>query len=273
MSASRVSTRAVRPRDTAATRRAILDAAQAAFAPHGYAGARVDEIARASGDNKTLIFRHSHDKAGLYVAVVGRLCQRSDAAYGAAIPSLLGPDDGLDRALIKPIVRASVRWSFAHLQGEPDSLRLFVWEMAEGWRAFPGDGEIEPSTRWGLDLLGRAQARGVIRPEITPDTLMEQMVVLPLTTLAARPRFAALRQGAFPSEAAMVEHLQELVAAVTLHAILPDPCLLSLARKIRLCRRSWPPRIPPSCPFPVQGFPATCPTPRPPATLGGPGER
>ena len=224
MSASRVSTQAKRPRDTTATRRAILDAAQAAFAVHGYAGARVDEIAQSSGYNKTLIFRHYHDKAGLYGAVVQRFREGSDAAYQAAIAPFIGPDDQLDRALIERIVRASIRWSFAHLLEEPDYLRLFVWEMAEGWRAFPTlEGEIEPSARWGLDLLQRARAAGVIRAEITPDTILEQLVMLPLITLAARPRFAALRQGAYSTEVALVEHLQNQVTAVLLYAILPDP--------------------------------------------------
>ena len=220
---SSVSRQASRPRDTAATRRALLDAAQTAFATHGYAGARVDEIARCAGYNKALIFRHYHDKAGLYGAVVQRFRERSDADYQAAIAPLVQPGDQLDRAVIERVVRASIRWSFAHLLDEPDYLRLFVWEMAEGWRAFPTpEGTIEPSVRWGLDLLRRAQAAGLIRPEITPDTILEQLVLLPITTLAARPRFAGLRQEASPTETALTDHLQSQVTAVMLRIVLPD---------------------------------------------------
>lgn len=212
-----------RPRDTSATRQAILDAAQVAFATRGYAGARIDEIARASGYNKNLIFRHYGDKAGLYDAVVQRFRERSDTAYSAAVAPLVGPGRPFDRALIERVVRASVQWSFTHLQQEPEYLRLFVWEMAEGWRAFHGGGtSIEPSMRWGLELLRRAQAAGLIRPDITPDTILEQMVMLPLTTLAAIPRFAALRRELHPDGTAISDHLRDQVTSILLHAMLPD---------------------------------------------------
>jgi TetR/AcrR family transcriptional regulator len=48
----------------------ILEAAAAVFAEDGFAGARVDEIARRARVNKALLYYHVGDKAGLHEAVL-----------------------------------------------------------------------------------------------------------------------------------------------------------------------------------------------------------
>ncbi len=55
------------------TRAAILDAAMAAFAQEGLAGARTDAIARAAGVNKALLYYYFRDKQSLYGAVLDRV--------------------------------------------------------------------------------------------------------------------------------------------------------------------------------------------------------
>ena len=57
------------PRDAAATRRRILDAAIGEFADHGLAGARIDRIADASAANKAMIYRYFGSKIELFDAV------------------------------------------------------------------------------------------------------------------------------------------------------------------------------------------------------------
>ena len=47
----------------------ILSAAEAEFAEHGFAGARVDRIATVAGVNKQLLFHYFESKAGLHKAV------------------------------------------------------------------------------------------------------------------------------------------------------------------------------------------------------------
>src|SRR5450432_3516336 len=59
-----------RERNARATREAILHAAEAVFAEHGFAGARLDAIAKASGYNKSLIGQYFGDKLGLYREVI-----------------------------------------------------------------------------------------------------------------------------------------------------------------------------------------------------------
>ncbi len=52
---------------------ALLDAATEVFSAHGFAGARVDSIARLAKVNKAMIYYHFGSKRGLYQAVLLRL--------------------------------------------------------------------------------------------------------------------------------------------------------------------------------------------------------
>src|SRR3954464_3838525 len=55
------------------TRESLLEAATRIFQADGFAGARVDEIARQAGANKALIYYHFRSKEGLYEAVLAQL--------------------------------------------------------------------------------------------------------------------------------------------------------------------------------------------------------
>src|SRR6266699_3149166 len=61
-----------RARDAQRAREVILDAAEAVFAEHGFDGARIDAIAKASGYNSSLLFQYFGDKFGLYAEVLKR---------------------------------------------------------------------------------------------------------------------------------------------------------------------------------------------------------
>src|SRR5262245_49398976 len=54
---------------------ALLDSATEVFSAHGFAGARVDSIARLAKVNKAMIYYHFGSKRGLYQAVLLRLFQ------------------------------------------------------------------------------------------------------------------------------------------------------------------------------------------------------
>lgn len=55
-----------RPRDGTQTRAALLAVARQEFAVKGFAGTRVDEIARVAGINKQVIYHHFGNKDGLF---------------------------------------------------------------------------------------------------------------------------------------------------------------------------------------------------------------
>ncbi|WP_285481478.1 TetR/AcrR family transcriptional regulator [Amycolatopsis sp. NBRC 101858] len=68
---------AVRRRDSAATKAAILNAAREAFTEHGYDGAGVRDIARAAEVDARLIGRYFGSKEGLFAAVVDVVFEKS----------------------------------------------------------------------------------------------------------------------------------------------------------------------------------------------------
>ncbi len=62
--------RSSRPHNSAATRDAILEAAERIFGDEGLEGARTDAIAAAAGVNKALLYYYFRSKGGLYRAVL-----------------------------------------------------------------------------------------------------------------------------------------------------------------------------------------------------------
>lgn len=66
-----------RARNGAATAAAILGAAHAEFAEHGFAGGRVDRIAERAQVNKALIYHHYTSKEGLFLAVLEHAYERT----------------------------------------------------------------------------------------------------------------------------------------------------------------------------------------------------
>ena len=212
-----------RPRDANATRQAILNAAQTILARDGFSGARIDEIAKASGYNKSLIFQYFTDKAGLYRAVIERLRDSSDSAFTAAIAEHLKPDQELDRQKAETILRASANWTFTHFLEDSEYRRLFAWEMAEGWKVFSSTpSNVEPSFQFGLELIREAQSRGLMRREIAAETIVSNMILIPFITLAALPRFEYLYPQPLVNSPEMLEHLRGQVVEQILAMALPD---------------------------------------------------
>jgi TetR/AcrR family transcriptional regulator len=105
----------------------LLDAALQEFASRGFAGARVDRIARNAQVNKAMLYYHFGSKIRLYraalEAVLGRLVARLEAV--AAGPGS-GPDKldafidtfvaaGLDQPTVAPLMLREVAEGAAHL--------------------------------------------------------------------------------------------------------------------------------------------------------------
>ncbi len=108
---------AAHPRD------AILDAASSVFAETGFAGARVDEIARRAGVNKAMLYYHVGDKAVLYHAVLERNFSRVNSVLSSVVEQAKTPTDQLN-ALIAGL---------AGLVGQyPEHPRIVLREVAAG---------------------------------------------------------------------------------------------------------------------------------------------
>jgi AcrR family transcriptional regulator len=127
---------AVRQLSTAAERReALVEAAVAAFAEHGYHGTPTTEIARAAGISQAYLFRLFPTKAALYVAAVERCYARlgetlrTAAAEAAGEPGVEG-EAALQamgmayKALLadRTTLRATLQ-TFAAASGEDEAIR------------------------------------------------------------------------------------------------------------------------------------------------------
>jgi AcrR family transcriptional regulator len=77
----------------------ILDAAEKEFAARGFAGARVDAIARKAGVNKAMLYYYHRSKEGLYEDVLLRNFGRVQEALDAAIQRPGSPEERLRGAV------------------------------------------------------------------------------------------------------------------------------------------------------------------------------
>lgn len=106
----------------------ILDVATEVFAREGYAGARVDDIARRAGINKAMLYYHVGDKDALYAAVFTETMAEARKRLEAAAASVEGPEERF-----RSVVRAMARMANEH----PHFAPLMLREIASGGASLP----------------------------------------------------------------------------------------------------------------------------------------
>jgi AcrR family transcriptional regulator len=148
-------------RDPERTRNEILEVATREFAAHGYAGARIDDMAERMRTTKRMIYYYFGGKEQLYIAVLER-------AY-ATIRQAEGEVDveGLDPVAA---IRRLAELTFDHHESHPDFIRLVSIEnihrgehMAKS-RAIADLGT--PATDLIARILERGRADGSFRREV-----------------------------------------------------------------------------------------------------------
>jgi AcrR family transcriptional regulator len=88
-----------RPQRDPVRRAAILEAAATAFAHSGYAATSVDDVARAAGITKLIVYRHFETKENLYRSVLERVFDRQAELFITHISAGLQAG-GATRALL-----------------------------------------------------------------------------------------------------------------------------------------------------------------------------
>src|SRR5437667_10962453 len=78
---------------------AILAAAALEFAARGFAGARVDRIARRAGVNKAMLYYHFKSKERLYRTLLRRMFRTAAERLEAIATSDLSPEQKLDSVM------------------------------------------------------------------------------------------------------------------------------------------------------------------------------
>jgi TetR/AcrR family transcriptional regulator len=154
-----------RKRDPVATQRRLLDAAEVEFARHGYAGARLKDIAAASGVQLTLVHHHFGDKDGLYRAVLERLISPTQALSWSLLQTQ--PD-------LETLARGFVTL-LTHLYGQHRHLLAILrHEAATGSEVLTGilREQMTPVAEGAKLLLAGMQSRGEIRTDLSPTEIV-----------------------------------------------------------------------------------------------------
>lgn len=152
-----------RQRDSAATRELLLSTAISEFAEKGYAGARVDEIAKRAGVNKQLLYHHFGNKDDLYRVALERVYSE-----------IRQKEQALDLGNLSPVeaMRTLVGYSFDYLVEHPEFIKLVSDENAQG-APHAAKSEQLAEMHWPLvellrETLDRGAAEKVFRNDMDP---------------------------------------------------------------------------------------------------------
>lgn len=107
----------------------ILEAAKDEFAEKGFAGARVDEIARRAGVNKATLYYHIGDKDALYAGAIHDVIGMAAQRLAADIVNTGTPEEKI-RTYLKTLIKT--------FDENPQMPRMMMREMASGGQSLPG---------------------------------------------------------------------------------------------------------------------------------------
>ncbi|GAA3608707.1 TetR/AcrR family transcriptional regulator [Nonomuraea rosea] len=187
-----------RQRDPERTRKLILDAAEAEFAAHGFAGARTGAIAAQAGVNQQLIWYYFDGKEGLYQAISERWRERENA--------LVTPDT--------PIPEQIRRYALEALNN-PDGVRLLAWGGLE-YTAPADDPDHAPRTdrlNGFVEQLRARQESGGLPAEVDPACLTVMLMAAAMATTSL-PHVIAGVCGVDSRDPEFVRHYADQVAIV-----------------------------------------------------------
>jgi TetR/AcrR family transcriptional regulator len=153
----------------------ISTAAREEFARRGYAGARVEQIARRAGVNKQLLFYYYHSKRGLFQSVLTQAAgELENALSNLALPAG-GP---LER------LRLTLQAQFEFLARNPQVVAL----LGQGTRS---NAAFAPAVKRLVVLLAEGQGLGQVRDDLDPHLAAAQALVLMVGYLAMEGVVAA----------------------------------------------------------------------------------
>ncbi|MGD8473837.1 MAG: TetR/AcrR family transcriptional regulator [Anaerolineae bacterium] len=186
-------------RNSLATRKCILEAAQGLFAAHGYHGASIRDIVRACGVSNAALYYHFGNKQNLYaevlrsyIAAVVEHLHEADPGEGSCRTRLLQVAIAYARVILhsENLLQTLLR-DAAHFDPE-DIARLLPDlsdQIPEAIAAIVEDGiaagEVRqlPSAHTGMLMMGMVNALAVRRLYTKARTTLQQDVDLAIETL------------------------------------------------------------------------------------------
>lgn len=207
-------------------RRLILDAAEDVFANHGYAGARVDEIAAQAGYNKGLLFRYFGDKLNLYTEVLKRADQETNKLRTQALsPIFIDESIATDPQRFRVFLENMIRVNFDYLVDHPRVLRILIWEMADQWKTYAkisavfSQEELEPFNR----VCRKAYEAGLLRSNFTPIIQLTIAQLICQIYLAYIPIYRIASPGEDLTSPLALGRVREFIIDLVVSGIFRDP--------------------------------------------------
>jgi AcrR family transcriptional regulator len=169
----------LRIRNPQQTRSRILSAAMKEFAQKGFAGARVDRIARRARINKRMLYHYFGDKEGLFREILRRKIAERAAWIASA------PEDPVER----------LPYWFELACRDPEWIRLLEWEALQ-WeeRKVIDEDRRKDSYVDAVERIRGMQRRGMLSSEFDAGQLLLGMMALTAYPLAF-PQLARLATG------------------------------------------------------------------------------
>jgi TetR/AcrR family transcriptional regulator len=176
-----------RPRDATATADRILQSAIAEFAENGYAGARIDAIARCADANVRMLYHYFGSKNDLYVRVLETVFddirlqeQRLKLKNMAPLPAMMKLFD----------------FTYSHFAANPLFIRILTSENLQGAKHLSRSKRVSmlssPLLTAIKDALSRGEAEGIFRRGIDPLQLYVSMVAMSYFHISNAPTLSHL---------------------------------------------------------------------------------
>jgi TetR/AcrR family transcriptional regulator len=200
-----------RKRDPERTRAAILSAALQEFSQQGYAGARVDAIARRAGINKRMLYHYFGGKDGLYLAVL-------ESSYAA----IRSAEAQLDLPHREPVeaMRRLIRFTWTYYLEQPEFLAILATENQNRARFLKQSERIvqlnSPLIEALREVLSHGAEDGVFRPGVDPVELYISIAALGAFYLSNRWTLSTIFRRDLMSDAALTgwgDHIAETILA------------------------------------------------------------
>lgn len=213
-----------RTHDAEGAREAILNGAEQVFAEHGFDGARIDAIAKAAGYNKSLIFQYFGDKLGLYAEMIRRaddqtreMQNQALAAFNSALA--ISPEQ------MTGLLREFVGWYFDYLVAHPQIMRVYLWEMAEGWQTFSkivSQRDFDDIDQFAAVLI-KVQTARLLRSNLNPVVQITPAMFMAHTFLGMLPIYRLLMPAVDVSSPAGLQAAREYIIEFVVHGLLREP--------------------------------------------------
>lgn len=196
-------------RDPSRTRARILEAAIEAFSARGLGGARVDEIARAAGTNKRMLYHYFGNKEDLYLAALEQVyadIRESEQALSLGDK----PPEAAMRELL--------RFTWSYFRAHPEFISMLNSEnmhKAAYLRRSKRVRDLHSPLRDLLaQLLERGVAQGVFRKGVDPIQLYISIAALGYFYHSNRHTLSTIFAIDLGSETAMAEREEHLIEVI-----------------------------------------------------------